>query len=77
MYGKMIDGVLYVSTNQQEGYKPFEYTERPAVPEGYHAAYFWAEMDETFVQTWEAVADYEEDISDAEALEILLGGDGE
>ena len=75
MYGKTIDGVLYVVTEPTEGYKPFVYTDAPEAPSGYHAAYYWRETADSFVQTWEIVEDYE-DITDgdkAEAYDILMG----
>lgn len=76
MYGKTIDGVLYVVTEPTEGYKPFVYTEAPEAPEGCHAAFYWRETADSFVQTWEIVEDYDEPetVEDkAEAYDILMG----
>ena len=59
---------------EAEGYKPVVYTEAPAVEEGCRAVCGWTETADKILQTWTAVP--EGDISDAEALEILLGGEG-
>lgn len=75
MYGKTISGVLYVVQEPKDGYKPFVYTEAPEAPTGYHAAYYWHETEDSFVQTWEIVEVYDE-INDAEAFDIIFGGDG-
>ena len=75
MYGKTIEGVLYVVDEPRDGYKPFVYTEDPEAPDGYHAAYFWRETEDSFMQTWEIVADSEDELTDDEALQIILGGD--
>ena len=77
MYGKWIDGCLYVVHEQKEGYKPFVFTEEPTAPTGYHTASFWKEEADSFVQTWEVLKDYEEDIDDSEALSIMLGEETE
>lgn len=77
MYGKTINGVLYVVDEPQDGYKPFEYTEEPTAPTRYHTAYIWKEETDSFVQTWEILEDYEEDIDDSEALNIMLGEETE
>lgn len=74
MYGKTINGVLYVVQEPREGYKPFAYTTAPDAPDGYHAAYFWRETEDRFMQTWEIVKDSEDELTDDEALAIILGG---
>lgn len=74
MYGKTISGVLYVVDEPRDGYKPFIHTDAPDAPSGYHAAYIWRETEDSFEQTWEIVADSEDELTDAEALAIILGG---
>lgn len=76
MYGKIINGVLYVVSGQKDGWKPFAYTEEPEAQEGYHTAYIWVETEDSFNQQWETIEDHEEDIDDSEALNILLGLEG-
>lgn len=59
-----------------EGYKPVVYTDQPE-PQG--VGWWnevWAETDEAVVQGWEwHEATDEDEISDTEAVEMLLGGD--
>lgn len=74
MYGKTINGVLYVVDEPRDGYKPFAYADEPDAPEGYHTAYFWNETEDSFEQTWEIVKDGEDELTDYEALAIILGG---
>lgn len=74
MYGKTINGVLYVVDELKDGYKPFVYATAPDAPSGYHAAYIWRETEDSFMQTWEIVADSEDELTDDEALAIILGG---
>ena len=74
MYGKTINGVLYVVDEPRYGYKPFAYTTAPEVTDGYHAAYIWRETENSFEQTWEIVKDTEDELTDNEALAIILGG---
>lgn len=57
---------------EEQGYKPVRYTEPPEVEEGFVAVPGWEETEEEIVQTW--TVEPEGDISDAEALEILMGG---
>lgn len=56
-----------------EGWKPVVYTEAPAVEAGYVAVSGWTETANEIVQTW--TAEPEGELSDAEVLEILLGGE--
>lgn len=75
MFLKWENGLMRVSDTEKSGYKPAVYTEAPEAPEGYHAAFYWRETADSFVQTWEIVEDYE-DITDgdkAEAYDILMG----
>lgn len=60
------------------GYKPVQYTE-PAgeAPEGYAWDSGWEDTGETIVQTWTPVELPPEELSAEEALDILLGGEGE
>ena len=76
MYGKTINGVLYVVDEPKDGYKPFTYTTAPEAPDGYHAAYIWRETEDNYEQTWEVIKDYEEEPTieaKAEAYDILMG----
>ena len=74
MYGKTINGVLYVVDEPQDGYKPFVYTTAPEAPDGYYPAYIWVETEGGFEQTWEIVKDSEDELTDDEALAIIMGG---
>ena len=88
-YAKLIDGTLvpaprklrngdYVTYNppvamlEEHGFKPVRHTDPPEVEEGFVAVPGWEETEEEIVQTW--TVEPEGDISDAEALEILMGG---
>lgn len=76
MYGKFIEGVLYVVNSPRFGYKPFVYTEAPEAPSGYHAGYIWSETIESILQVWEIVEDFDdvdEEADYADAGRILLG----
>lgn len=59
-----------------EGYKPVTYTDQPE-PQGMGRwTETWTETDEAVVQGWEwNEATDEDEISDTEAVEMLLGGD--
>lgn len=72
MYGKIINGVLYVSFEEQEGYKPMVTTEAPTAPDGYKASFYWKEDTESFVQTWEIVLDVDDEEATAEDYENAL-----
>lgn len=72
MYGKTINGVLYVSFEEQEGYKPMVTTEAPTAPEGYKAAYYWKEEADRYVQTWELVLDVDDEEATIEDYENAL-----
>lgn len=57
------------------GWLPVVYTDAPE-QDGYYAESGWAEEDGRIVQEWVLVPIPEdEDIDDAEALQIILGGD--
>ena len=62
---------------EAEGYKPAVYNEQPK-PQG--VGWFvetWTETDEALVQGWEwHEATDEDEISDTEAMDMLLGGEG-
>ena len=74
MYGKNINGVLYIVFVETGGYKPMQFTDAPDAPNGYTAAFFWREDDEGFVQTWEFVPESdEEELTAEEAIDVLLG----
>ncbi len=56
------------------GYKPVNYTDPPDdPPQGYIYAPGWEEQADAIVQTWTLV-EAPDDISDSEALKIILGG---
>lgn len=91
-YAKLIDGNIaysprhisvgeYVVYNPASemltaaGYKPVTYADPPEVEPGYIAVPGWVETDEAIVQTW--TVEPEGDVSDAEALDILLGGESQ
>lgn len=60
----------------KEGYKPVQYADQPE-PQGVGRwEETWTETEDAIVQGWEAVElPPEMDISPAEALDILLGGE--
>lgn len=72
-YAKWIDGLLDVVEEPKDDYKPMVQTEPPEAPSGYVAAFFWKETDSAWEQTWEIVLD-DDELTDEEALSILLGG---
>ena len=89
IYAKLIDGEIVFAPNpiviadrqignppdevyRSEGYKPVTYTDPPKTEPGDIAVSGWEETTEAIVQTWSV--EPEGDISDTEALEILLGG---
>ncbi len=91
-YAKLIDGqiqfaprhipvgeyVVYNPTPEmliEAGYKSVQHTAIPETEPGYIGVPGWTETDEAIVQIW--TAEPEGDVSDTEALEILLGGDGQ
>lgn len=70
------DSLVYnppVGLLREQGYKPVVYTEAPAAEEGYRAVSSWTETEVEITQTWTLAP--EGDISDALALEILMGGE--
>ena len=73
MYAKWDNGIMLVADEPTEGYKPMTTTEPPEVQTGYKALSYWKEETSAWVQTWEVVEDVDE-VDDAEALNILLGG---
>lgn len=78
MYGKNINGILYVRFEPTEGYKPMNQTEPPTVTEGYYLGFFWKETNDAFVQTWElleipTVSD-DDELTDEQVGVVLTGG---
>ena len=59
-----------------EGYKPVRFTQQPEPLGGGHYDAVWTETEDAIVQSWiwREAAD-EDEITDAEAMEILLGGE--
>ena len=74
-----IDGEPYVVYNpsaellEEQGWLPVVYTDPPEAPEGYHYEPTYTEDGGEIVQGWVLVED-PDDISDSEALEIIMGG---
>lgn len=61
----------------EQGYKPVQYTEPPAVESGYIAVPDWEETAEEIVQTW-AVEPEPDEVDGERAMEILFEeGDGD
>lgn len=83
-YGKIINGGMLMRGTPADGYKPVVET-APEVREGYYNTFRYEDTGEDIAQVWEyheIDADAKEEverrgISDAEALDILLGGGGE
>lgn len=90
MYAKIVDGELSIAPRRltvgnvtvynpgddellSEGYLPVIFTDPPEAPEGYSYEPGWAEQEEAIVQVW-TLAPLSDDISDEEALSIILGG---
>ena len=73
-----IGGVSYTVFNppaemlEADGWLPVVYTDEPEAPEGYHYEATYSEESGEIVQGWALV---ETDYSDAEAYDILFGGD--
>lgn len=74
-----IDGKTYVTYNPtdemlaEQGWLTVVETDPPEAPEGYHYEPTYTEEDGEIVQGWVLVED-PDDISDSEALEIIMGG---
>lgn len=91
MYAKLINGNLTVAPKMltigdnhvwnasaadyaAQGWLPVVYTDMPTPPEGYDYESGWEQTEDSIVQTWTLV-ELPDDIDDAEALNIILGGD--
>lgn len=77
-YGYMVNGQLIRQKAPDGRSKPLVYTEEPTVDK-YHATVFaWEEQTDSIVQMWDTIEvepqEPPEEIDDAEALNILLGG---
>lgn len=74
-----IDGVEYTTYNPtdemlaEQGWLNVVETDPPEAPEGYHYEPTYTEESGEIVQGWVLVED-SDDISDSEALEIIMGG---
>lgn len=74
-----IGGETYITYNPtdemlaEQGWLPVIETDPPVPPEGYHYEPTYTEDSGEIVQGWELVQD-PDDISDSEALEIIMGG---
>lgn len=73
MFGIFEHGVLTISNVEQEGYLPMVWTVPPKAEEGYEALFYWAIESDAITQTWEVVEVSEEELSDEEALSVLIG----
>lgn len=90
-YAKLIDGEIQYAPRKVQngayivynpaaalltalGFKPVRFTQPPEAEQGSVAVFGWTETEAEIVQTW--TTEPEGDISDAEALEILMGGEG-
>ena len=74
-----IDGKMYTTYNPtdemlaEQGWLPLIETDPPEAPAGYHYEPTYTEESGEIVQGWVLVED-PDDISDSEALEIIMGG---
>jgi hypothetical protein len=90
MYAKLIDGNLIIAPKKllsddfivynppeymyrEHGWEPVRYTTAPEAPSGYYYASGWEERDGEIVQVW-ALTPLPDDISEAEAYDIIFGG---
>lgn len=90
MYGKLNDGNLTIAPKKlpgdgvvvynppeamyrAQGWKPVEFTDSPEAPDGFYCESAWEETADSIVQIWTLVP-LPDDVDDAEALSILLGG---
>ena len=93
MYGKIVQDGLQVAPNKlpgegviiynpsaemylKHGWYPVEFTDPPEPREGYYYTSSWEQQDDVIVQTWEFYP-LPDDISEAEAYDIIFGGGGE
>lgn len=74
------DGVIVYNPPAEmylaQGWKPVRFADAPEAPEGYYYELGWEEDAESIVQTW-TLFPLPDDIDDAEAFDIIFGGDGE
>jgi len=75
MYGKFVAGVLYVSDQPLDGYKPMIETTAPKPQIGYEAGFFWIEEADQILQVWDEhpITEVETVEDKAEAYDILMG----
>ena len=80
-YGYMVNGQLIRQKTQTAQSKPLVYTEEPVVDERHATVYAWEEQQGSIVQVWDTIEiepeEPPEELDDAEALSILLGGESE
>ncbi len=93
MYGKLHDGELQYAPNKlpgdgvvvynppaeiylAQGWKPVRFTDMPEAPTGYYCESGWEEQADAIVQTW-TFTPLPDDIDEAEAFNIIFGGEGE
>lgn len=89
-YAKLLEGKVFFATRKilngtnvvynpsaamltEQGYKPVIFTEALEAEQGCVAVPGWTETEEAIIQSW--TMEPEGDVSDAEALDILLGGE--
>ncbi len=58
----------------EQQYKPVQFSERPEALPGFRVRQQWIETDDAIIQRWTLTE--ETDLSDGEALDIILGGGG-
>ena len=77
-YGYMINGQLIRQSNRTEHSKPIVYTKEPSVDEYHATAYEWQEEQDRIIQIWFEIeiepVEPSDEISDSEALAIIMGG---
>lgn len=93
MYGKLISGSVQYAPNKlpgdgvvvynpsaemylAQGWKPVRFTDAPEAPTGYYYESGWEENEDEIVQTW-TLTPLPDDIDEAEAFNIIFGGEGE
>lgn len=93
MYGKLNDGRLTIAPRKlpgdgvavynppeemylAQGWKPVRFTDTPEAPTGCCYESGWEETNEAIVQAW-TLTPLPDDIDEAEAFNIIFGGEGE
>ena len=72
------DVTIYNPTDEillATGFKPMIYSDPPDAPEGYYYDSEWEETADSIVQVW-TLTPLPDDIDEAEAYNIIFGGEG-